>query len=80
MTLLLKLKQGVIYWLCGKSVCSWCDSSSDQSFMADPLSYFLFQPVVHNWCNKVCGMVHIKDPLLLIKKSSPCNGGSRFTI
>ena len=50
----------------------------------DPLSYFSFQPVLHNWCNKgcgmcypVCGMVHIKEPLLLIDKSSLC-GGSRF--
>ena len=50
----------------------------------DPLSYFSFQPVLHNWCNKgrgmcypVCGMVHIKEPLLLIGKSSLC-GGSRF--
>ena len=50
----------------------------------DPLSYFLFQPVLHDWCNKgrgvcypVCGMVHIKEPLLLIDKSSPC-GGSGF--
>ena len=43
--------------------------------MADPLSYFLFQPVLHNWCNKgcgmcypVCGMMHIKEPLQLIGK------------
>ena len=50
----------------------------------DPLSYFSFQPVLHDWCNKgsgmcypVCGMVHIIEPLLLIGKSSPC-GGSRF--
>ena len=41
----------------------------------DPLSYFSFQPVPHYWCNKgrgmcypVCGMVHIKEPLLLIDK------------
>ena len=47
----------------------------------DPLSFFLFQPVLHDWCNKghgmcypVCGMVHIKEPLLLIGKSSPCSG------
>ena len=40
-------------------------------------SYFSFQPVLHDWCNKghgmcypVCGMVHIKEPLLLIDKSS----------
>ena len=43
----------------------------------DPLSYFSFLPVLHDWCNKgrgmcypVCGMVHIKEPLLLIDKSS----------
>ena len=51
----------------------------------DPLSYFSFQPVLHDWCNKgcvmcypVCGMVHIKEPLLLIRKSSLC-GGSGFS-
>ena len=43
----------------------------------DPLSYFSFQPVIHDWYNKgcgvcypVCGMMHIKEPLLLIVKSS----------
>ena len=68
----------------GKSVRSWCDGSSGRSFMVDPLSYFLFQPVLHDWCNKGCGMcypvcrmVHIKEPLLLIRKSSLCDG-SRF--
>ena len=52
----------------------------------DPLSYFSFQPVIHDWCNKgrgmcypVCGMVHIKEPLLLIDKSSLC-GGSGFPL
>ena len=65
----------------GKSVRSWCDGSSDRSFMVDPLSYFSFQPVLYDWCNKdrgmcypVCGMVHIKEPLLLIGMSSPCGG------
>ena len=50
----------------------------------DSLSYFSFQPVLHDWCNKgrgmcypVCGMVHINEPLLLIGKSSLC-GGSGF--
>ena len=49
------------------------------------LTYFSFQPVLHDWCNKgrgmcypVCGMVHIKEPLLLIRKSSLC-GGSGFS-
>ena len=52
--------------------------------MVDSLSYFLFQPVLRNWYNKgsgmcypVCGMVHIKEPLLLIDKNSLC-GGSGF--
>ena len=46
-------------------------------FMVDPLSYFSFQPVLHDWCNTgrgmcylVCGMMRIKEPLLLIGKSS----------
>ena len=30
-------------------------------------------------CYPVCGMVHIKEPLLLIGKSGPC-GGSRFPL
>ena len=50
------------------------------------LSYFSFQPVLRDWFNKcralcypVCGMVHIKEPMLLIGKSSPC-GGSGFPL
>ena len=46
------------------------------------LSYFLFQPVLHDWCNKCRTMCHpvggvmlIKESLLLIRKSSPCAGG-----
>ena len=70
----------------GKSVRSWCDGSSDRSFTVDPLSYFSFQPVLHDWCNKGCGMcylvcemMHIKEHLLLIGKSSPC-GSSGFPL
>ena len=47
----------------------------------DPLSYFSFQPVLHDWCNKgrgmhypVCEMMLINEPLLLMGKSSPCDG------
>ena len=43
--------------------------------MVDPLSYFSFKPVFHDWCNKgrgMCypdfGMMHIKEPLLLIER------------
>ena len=49
----------------------------------DPLGYFSFLTVLHNWCNKgrgmcypVCGMVHVKEPLLLVVKS----GGSGFSL
>ena len=55
-------------WRASKSVWSWCDGLSDRSFMVDPLSYFSFQPVPHDCCNKgcgmcypVCGMMHIKE-------------------
>ena len=55
-----------------------CDGSPDRSFMVDPLNYFSFQPVLHDLCNKgcgmcypVCGMMHIKEPLLIIGKSRP---------
>ena len=51
-----------------------------------PLSYFLIQPVLHDWCNKcrgmyypVCGMMYIKEPLLLIRKNSLC-GSSGFPL
>ena len=54
--------------------------------MVDALSYFSFQPVFHDWCSKghvmcypVSGMLHIKEPLLLIGKSSQC-GGSGFLL
>ena len=62
----------------GESVREWCDGSPDRSFMVDPRSYLLFQTVLRDWFNKgcgmcypVCGMMHIKEPLLLIGKSSP---------
>ena len=61
--------------------------SLGQFLLVDPLRYFWFQPVLYNWCNKgcgmcypVCGMVHLKVPLLLIEKSTICNGGSRFPL
>ena len=48
--------------------------------------FFPFQLVFYNYCNKghgmccpVSGMAHIKEPLLLIGKSSPC-GGSGFPV
>ena len=42
-------------------------SQSLSVYIVDPLRYFSFQPVLHDWCNigrgmchPVCGMVHIK--------------------
>ena len=49
-----------------------------------PMSYF--HPVLQDWSNKGCGMcypvckmMHIKEPLLLMRKSSPC-GSSGFPL
>ena len=63
-----------------------CYVTDYMKFAFPGCSYFSFQPVLHDWCNKgcglcypVCGMVHIKEPLLLIGKSSLC-GGSRFPL
>ena len=51
-----------------------------------PIEGFSFQSVLHEWCNNGHGMcypvfemVHVKEPLLLIKKNNPCSGGSRFS-
>ena len=74
--------------VCVLSVCvlSVCVEWMLCNYIVNPLSYFSFQPVLHDWCNKgcgmcypVCGMVHIKEPLLLIEKSSLC-GGSGFSL
>ena len=69
-----------------------CSSDVERSLMVrwvvgsilhgvDPLSYFSFQPVLHDWCNKgrgmcypLSGMVDIKEPLLLIDKTCLCGG------
>ena len=40
-----------------------------------PIELFLDQQVLNN-----CGMVLIKDPLLLIEMSSPCSGGRWFSL
>ena len=46
---------------------TWCDGLSDQSFMVDPLSYFSFQPVFHDWYNKSHGMCY---PVVLYEMSN----------
>ena len=43
-----------------------------------PLSYFSFQPLLHDWCTKA--VAHIKEPLLLISKNSAYRCGSRFPL
>ena len=51
----------------------------------EPIELFLVPAVLHDWCNKgrgmcypVLGILHIKQPLLLIRKSSLC-GSSRVS-
>ena len=77
-----------IYWLGGAGRSSVVERSIMVRWVVgsilhrvDPLSYFSFQPVLQDWCIKgrgmcysVCGMVHIKEPLLLIDKSSIYGG------
>ena len=60
--------------------------STTELHLAPNIFYFLFQPVLHDWCYKgrgmyypVGGMMHIKEPLLLIGSSSLC-GGSGFPL
>ena len=68
-----------VYSLLGRSV-------ADIAFLGKWMWDVEQPPVLHDWCNKgrgmcypVYGMVHIKEPLLLIGKSSPC-GGSGFPL
>ena len=44
-----------------------------------PIKLFSFQPVLHDWGKKGFRMMHIKEPLLLIRKNSPCDY-SRFPL
>ena len=51
------------------------DAMSRPNQINPSVNYFSFHPVLHDWCTKghgmcypVCEMVHIKDPLLLIKE------------
>ena len=32
----------------------------------NPLTYFSFRPILHAWCNKDCGIIHITNLLLLM--------------
>ena len=66
-------------------ICAWCDGSLDRSLMVDPLSYFFSSHFSTTGLTNGCGMyypvyemVHIKEPLLLTEKSTPCSGSSRF--
>ena len=52
----------------------------DRSLVVDPLSYFSLLPVIDNWYNNGCGVVRIKEPLLLIGNSSLCSGSSGFLL
>ena len=63
---------------CSSVVRTFAYGSSDRYFMVDPLSYFSFQLVLYERCNRP-REVYIKEPLLLIGKSSRC-GGNGFPL
>ena len=82
MTISVVLVSWCSQWFITKDALAWWELMKHS--VPNPLSYFSFQPVLHDWCNKgrgmcypLCGMMHIKEPLLLIDKSSLC-GGSGF--
>ena len=63
-------------YYCSKHIVQWVVGSIIHDRLIE-LFLFSFQPVLHDWCNKgcgmcypICGMMHIKEPLLLIRKSS----------
>ena len=69
-----------------RDVAPWWERSLMVRWVVRSNLHFSFQPVLHDWHNKghgmcypVCGMVHIKEPLLLIGKSSPC-GSSGYPL
>ena len=52
---------------CSSVVRAFAHGAMGRRIVVDPLSYFSFQPVLHDWCNKgrgmcypVYGIVHIK--------------------
>ena len=49
-----------------KNIRSWCDGSSDRSFVVDPLSYFSFQAVLHDCLNKCLLLYKCQGFLLLL--------------
>ena len=68
----------------GHWLCPWQAGSTVQYILLPFISRS--SQCSHDWCNKghgmcypVCGMMHIKEPLLLIGKSSLC-GSSRFPL
>ena len=76
-----------LMWGSGRCMCVGGGSGisdgriASEQYFNDPLSYFSFQPVLHDWCMcyPVCGMVHINEPFLLIGTSRP-RGGSRYPL
>ena len=47
----------------------------DPSWWTDPLSYFSFQPVLHDMCNKGCGMCYryLNGPLPCVQRHITVN-------
>ena len=50
-------------------VCLWFNGSLDQSLIVDSLNYFSFQPVLHNGCNKECGIYFLWDDTYKVSRA-----------
>ena len=78
------LSQSLLNFSCTKITRAGRSSEVERSLMVRWVVGSILHGVLHDWCNKGrgmcypgCGMVHIKEPLLLIDRCSLC-GGSRF--
>ena len=63
-----------------QSIHSYCDGSSDRSLTVDPLSYLAMIQAKRGMCYLICGMLHIKYPLLLLEENSSRSDGSGFPL
>ena len=75
----------VIYLCSSGSVSIYCtDGSSDRSLIVDPLSYFVFQPLInicirgHGMCYHACGNDEYKRTLAANKKNLALKWWQRF--
>ena len=64
----------MVRWVVGSILRGWCGGWGGGGGCGPIELFLVLARVLHDWCNKgrsmcnnVCGMVHIKEPLLLIE-------------